>query len=73
MRTGTVLVPRIPIVWWEGTQYRGLRGGHFQYRLRHRVQLYWDQLPDSTRVGVAIILELNLGCGYFSGGLSVLP
>ena len=37
------------------------------------MQLYWDQLPDSTRVGVAIILELNLGCGYFSGGLLVLP
>jgi len=31
MRAGAILVPRIPIVWREGTRYRGLEGGRFQY------------------------------------------
>ena len=67
VRTSTTLVCWIPVVWWEGARSQGWNRGRFRYRLRPAVQLYWDQLPNSTRLEVSVIRVVHLGCRYFSG------
>jgi hypothetical protein len=61
MRTGTTLVSWVSVVWREGARSRGWN--------RVRFQPDWDQLPNSTRTGVAVIHKVYLGYMRFSGGL----
>lgn len=73
MRTGTGLNWWIPVVWREGARSRGWDGGHSRYHRRGPgVQIHWDQLPDPTRVGVAVVQELYLGYGHFNRALQRL-
>jgi hypothetical protein len=70
MGTITALGFWVPVVRREGirpwgrnwARFRGWsrNGSRFPYRL-NGVQLYWDQLPNSTRVGVAVTVEVYLG------------
>lgn len=57
VRTGATLVFWTHLVWREGGP--GVRP--------------WDQLPNSTWLVVAVILELYLDHTYFSGGPQILP
>ena len=71
VRGGRALAFRIPFVWREGSRSPGLDGGCIRYRQRSGVQLHWDQLPNPTRLMVAVMLELYLDCRCLSDGLRI--
>ena len=60
------LVHRIPVVWWDRTKFWVWSGGAFRSHLGSSIHLY--EFPYSARVGVAIIPEVYLSYGCFSGG-----
>ena len=63
---GVMLVHRIPVVRWDRTQFWVWIGGRFRSHLGSRIHPY--EFPNSARVGIAIIPEVYLGHGCFSGG-----
>jgi len=74
VRTGAAFVSSwIPVVWWEGTRsWGGIRGRRpSRYRLRLAVLPHWDQPPNPTWIGIAVILELYLDHRYFNNSLQV--
>ena len=64
-RAGTKLVVRVSIVLGKETRSWSWNGVRFQYRIGG-VQLHWNQLPNPTCIGVAVIHELYLSCLRFS-------
>ena len=57
--TGATLVHRVPVVWWDRAQFWVRSRSEFRLKLSPGIHLY--QLPNPTRVGVAIIPEVYLG------------
>lgn len=68
---GTELVPRVSVVWREGSRFRRWNEARLLCWINGTRRL-WDQLPNSTRVGVGVISDLYLGWPSFSGGLRTL-